>query len=47
MVLSKHGVFVFSAPLGTDPIILTLILLQRQSCLRRKKKRMMDIDLGS
>lgn len=29
------------------PITFTLILLQRQSCLRRKKKRMMDIDPGS
>lgn len=39
MVLSKRGVFAFSAPLGTDPITLTLILLQRQSCLRRKKEK--------
>lgn len=39
MVLSKRGIFAFSAPLRTDPITLTLILLQRQSCLRRKKEK--------
>lgn len=44
MILSKRGVSAFSAALGMEPITSSLILLQRQSCRRRKGERMMDVD---
>lgn len=44
VILSKRGVSAFSAALGMEPITSSLILLQRQSCRRRKGGRMMDVD---